>query len=314
MSKNKIITSAVIIVVLLIGITQTLYIVNEREQVVITQFGKPVGQAVTQAGIQFKVPFIQTVNVFEKRYMEWDGDPNQIPTKDKKFIFVDAYARWHITDPLQFYKRLTNERGAQSRLDDILDGETRDYIANHNLEETVRNSNRTPTPTDTITDPESDSLIRIYVGREKIEMMILKTANERASDLGIVILDFKFKRLNYVEEVQDQVYKRMTSERYRIADKFRSEGQGEASRINGEKERELKSIQSKAFKEAEEIMGKADAEAAAVYSSAYNKSATSKNLYTFLKSMETFEKTFDENTSVILSTDSEVYKFLKSMQ
>ena len=314
MSKNKIIVSAVIIIILLIGITQTLYIVNEREQVVITQFGKPVGKAVTQAGIQFKVPFIQTVNVFEKRYMEWDGDPNQIPTKDKKFIFVDAYARWQITDPLQFYKRLTNERGAQSRLDDILDGETRDYIANHNLEETVRNSNRTPTVTDTITEPESDSLIRIYVGREKIEMMILKTANERAADLGIVILDFKFKRLNYVEEVQDQVYKRMTSERYRIADKFRSEGQGEASRINGEKERELKSIQSKAFKQAEEIKGKADAEAAAVYSNAYNKSATSKNLYTFLKSMETFEKTFDENTSVILSTDSEIFRFLKSMQ
>ncbi|MEO7313990.1 MAG: protease modulator HflC [Ginsengibacter sp.] len=313
MSKNKILLSAVIIVVLLIGITQSLYIVNEREQVVITQFGKPVGEAVTQAGIQFKVPFIQTVNVFEKRYMEWDGDPNQIPTKDKKFIFVDTYARWQITDPLQFYKRLTNERGAQSRLDDILDGETRDYIANHNIEETVRNSNRTPMVTDTISEPMSDSLIRIFVGREKIEMMILKTANERAADLGIVILDFKFKRLNYVEEVQDQVYKRMTSERYRIADKFRSEGQGEASRINGEKERELKSIQSKAFKQAEEIMGKADAEAAAVYSNAYNKSAASKNLYTFLKSMETFEKTFDEKTSVILTTDSEVFRFLKSM-
>lgn len=314
MSKNKIMVSAVIIILLLIGVSQTLYVVNEREQVVITQFGRPVGKAVTQAGIQFKVPFIQTVNVFEKRYMEWDGDPNQIPTKDKKFIFVDAYARWQITDPLQFYKRLTNERGAQSRLDDILDGETRDYIANHNLEETVRNSNRTPVVTDTITEPESDSLIRIFVGREKIEMMILKTANQRASDLGIVILDFKFKRLNYVEEVQDQVYKRMTSERYRIADKFRSEGQGEASRINGEKERELKSIQSKAFREAEEIMGKADAEAAAVYSNAYNKSAASKNLYTFIKSMETFEKTFDEKTSVILSTDSDVFRFLKSMQ
>lgn len=314
MSKNKIMVSAVIIILLLIGISQTLYVVNEREQVVITQFGRPVGKAVTQAGIQFKVPFIQTVNVFEKRFMEWDGDPNQIPTKDKKFIFVDAYARWQITDPLQFYKRLTNERGAQSRLDDILDGETRDYIANHNLEETVRNSNRTPVVTDTITEPESDSLIRIFVGREKIEMMILKTANQRASDLGIVILDFKFKRLNYVEEVQDQVYKRMTSERYRIADKFRSEGQGEASRINGEKERELKSIQSKAFREAEEIMGKADAEAAAVYSNAYNKSAASKNLYTFIKSMETFEKTFDEKTSVILSTDSDVFRFLKSMQ
>ncbi len=314
MSKNKIIISAVIVGVLLIGITQSMYIVNEREQVVITQFGKPVGEAVTKAGIQFKVPFIQTVNVFEKRYMEWGGDPNQIPTKDKKFIFVDAYARWQITDPLQFYKRLTNERGAQSRLDDILDGETRDYIANHNIEETVRNSNRTPMVTDTISEPISDSLIRIHVGREKIEMMILKSANERAADLGIVILDFKFKRLNYVEEVQDQVYKRMTSERYRIADKFRSEGQGEASRINGEKERELKSIQSKAFKQAEEIMGKADAEAAAVYSNAYNKSAVSKNLYTFLKSMETFEKTFDEKTSVILSTDSEVFRFLKSMQ
>lgn len=314
MSKNKIILFAVILAVLLIGITQSLYIVNEREQVVITQFGRPVGQAVTQAGIQFKVPFIQNVNVFEKRYMEWDGDPNQIPTKDKKFIFVDAYARWQITDPLQFYKRLTNERGAQSRLADILDGETRDYIANHNLEETVRNSNRTPVATDTISEPMSDSLIRIFVGREKIEMMILKTANERAADLGIIILDFKFKRLNYVEEVQDQVYKRMTSERYRIADKFRSEGQGEASRINGEKERELKSIQSKAFKQAEEIMGKADAEAASIYSNAYNKSAASKNLYTFLKSMETFEKTFDEKTSVILSTDSEVFKFLKSMQ
>ena len=314
MSKNKIIISAVIVGVLLIGITQSMYIVNEREQVVITQFGKPVGEAVTKAGIQFKVPFIQTVNIFEKRYMEWGGDPNQIPTKDKKFIFVDAYARWQITDPLQFYKMLTNERRAQSRLDDILDGETRDYIANHNIEETVRNSNRTPMVTDTISEPISDSLIRIHVGREKIEMMILKSANERAADLGIVILDFKFKRLNYVEEVQDQVYKRMTSERYRIADKFRSEGQGEASRINGEKERELKSIQSKAFKQAEEIMGKADAEAAAVYSNAYNKSAVSKNLYTFLKSMETFEKTFDEKTSVILSTDSEVFRFLKSMQ
>ena len=314
MSKNKLLLSGFIIVILLIGITQSLYIVNEKEQVVITQFGKPVGNAVTESGVQFKIPFIQKVNIFDKRYLAWDGDPNQVPTKDKKFIFVDTYARWQITDPLQFYKRLTNERGAQSRLDDILDGETRDYIANHNIEETVRNSNRTPIATDTISEPLSDTLAKIYVGREKIEKMILKTANERAADLGIIILDFKFKRLNYVEEVQDQVYKRMTSERYRIADKFRSEGQGEASRINGEKERELKSIQSGAFKKAEEIMGKADAEAAAIYTSAYNQSAVSKNLYTFLKSMETFEKTFDDKTSVILSTDSDVWKFLKSMQ
>ena len=310
----KLIISGVVLVLLLIAITGTVYIVNEQEQVVITQFGKPVGVAVTKPGVHFKVPFIQRVNVFDKRYLEWDGDPNQVPTKDKKFIFVDTYARWQITDPLQFYKRLTNERGAQSRLDDILDGETRDYIANNNIEETVRNSNRTPVMTDSISEPSSDSLVRIFVGREKIERMILKTANERAADLGIVILDFKIKRLNYVEEVRDQVYKRMTSERFRIADKFRSEGQGEASKINGEKERELKSIQSVAFKKSEEIKGKADATAAAIYADAYNQSSTSKNLYSFLKSMETFEKTFDEKTSIILSADSEVYKFLKSMQ
>ena len=314
MTKKKLIISGVVLVLLLIAVTGSLYIVNEKEQVVITQFGRPVGDAVINPGVHFKVPFIQKVNVFDKRYLEWDGDHNQVPTKDKKFIFVDTYARWQITDPLQFYKRLTNERGAQSRLDDILDGETRDYIANNNIEETVRNSNRTPVMTDSLSEPSSDSLVKIFVGREKIEQKILKTANERAADLGIVILDFKIKRLNYVEEVRDQVYKRMTSERFRIADKFRSEGQGEASRINGEKERELKSIQSVAFKKAEEIKGKADATAAAIYAGAYNQSSASKSLYSFLKSMETFEKTFDEKTSIILSTDSEVYKFLKSMQ
>lgn len=314
MTKKKLLISGVVLVLLLIAINSSVYIVNEKEQVVITQFGRPVGDAIINPGVHFKVPFIQKVNVFDKRYLEWDGDPNQVPTKDKKFIFVDTYARWQITDPLQFYKRLTNERGAQSRLDDILDGETRDYIANNNIEETVRNSNRTPVMTDSLSEPSSDSLLKIYVGRAKIEQNILKTANQRAADLGIVILDFKIKRLNYVEEVRDQVYKRMTSERFRIADKFRSEGQGEASRINGEKERELKSIQSVAFKKAEEIKGKADATAAAIYAGAYNQSAASKSLYSFLKSMETFEKTFDEKTSIILSTDSEVYKFLKSMQ
>ena len=272
-------------IALLIGISSSVYIVNEREQVVLTQFGRPIGDAVTTPGVNFKIPFIQDVNVFDKRYLEWDGDPNQIPTKDKKFIFIDTYARWHITDPLQFYKRLTNERGAQSRLNDILDGETRDYIANHNLEETVRNSNRVPTVTDTISEPSTDTLVDITVGREKIEKMILKTANERASDLGIEVLDFKIKRLNYVEEVRDQVFKRMNSERFRIADKFRSEGQGEASRINGEKVRDLKTIQSTAFEQAEKIKGKADAAAAAIYAQAYNQSSTSKDLYAFLKSM-----------------------------
>ena len=314
MSKKKLIISVIVLVVLLISITSSMYIVTEMEQVVITQFGRPVGNSITTPGIHFKTPFIQDANFFDKRYLEWDGDPNQIPTKDKKFIFIDTYARWHITDPLQFYKRLTDERGAQSRLDDIIDGETRDYIANHNLVETVRNSNREARLTDSLTEPSSDTLVDISVGREKIEKMILKTANERVSDLGIVILDFKIKRLNYVDEVRENVFKRMNSERFRIADKFRSEGQGEASRINGEKVRDLKTIQSTAFEQAEKIKGKADATAAAIYSKGYNQSATSKNLYSFLKSMETFEKTFDKNTSVIISTDSELYKYLKSMQ
>lgn len=296
-----------------IAVYQSVYIVNEAEQVVITQLGRPVGDAVTEPGMNFKVPFIQIANYFDKRYLEWDGSPNQVPTKDKKFIFVDAYARWQITDPLQFFKRLTNERGAQSRLDDILDGETRDYIANHNIEEAVRSFNRTPISTDTISEIVKDSLATIFVGRKKIQEMIQVSANKRAKDLGIVILDFRIKRLNYVRDVQEQVYKRMTSERYRIADKFRSEGQGEASRINGEKERELKSIQSEAFKKAEEIKGRADAKAAAIYASAYNKSTQSKNLYSFLKSMESFEKTFDKETSIILTTESEFYKYLKKM-
>jgi membrane protease subunit HflC len=280
---------------------------------VITQFGKPVGESVKDAGIHFKVPFIQTANFFDKRYLEWDGDPNQIPTRDKKFIFVDTYARWQITDPLQFYKRLTNERGAQSRLDDILDGETRDFIAKNYLEETVRTSNRTPISSGAISEIVEDSLVQINVGRDSIQEYIQKSANLQSQDLGIEILDFRFKRINYVEEVRTQVYERMKSERFRIADKFRSEGQGEASRINGEKERELKSIQSEAFKVAEQIKGKADAEAAAIYANAYNKNNASRELYSFLKSMETFQKTFNSETTVILSTDSDLYKYLKSM-
>ncbi|WMN06934.1 protease modulator HflC [Marivirga arenosa] len=312
--KKSLVSILVIVVVALIVIAQGSYIVRESEQVIITQFGKPVGDAVKDAGIHFKIPFIQTANFFEKRYLEWDGDPNQVPTKDKKFIFVDTYARWQITDPLQFYKRLTNERGAQSRLDDILDGETRDFIANNYLEEAVRTSNRTPISSGAISEIVEDSLVQINVGRDSIQEYIQKSANLQTKDLGIEILDFRFKRINYVEEVRTQVYERMKSERFRIADKFRSEGQGEASRINGEKERELKSIQSEAFRVAEEIKGKADAEAAAIYSNAYNKNGSSRELYSFMKSMETFRKTFNDETTVILSTDSDLYKYLKSMQ
>jgi len=314
MNQKKIIYRLSILIVLLIILFQGTFLVNETEQVVITQFGKPVGNAITSPGLNFKIPFIHKANYFEKRYMEWDGDPNQIPTKDKKYIFVDSYARWQIIDPLQFYIRLTNERGAHSRLDDILDGETRDFIANHDLEEVVRTSNRTPIPSGAIAEELGDTLVDILVGRQKIQELILESANNRASDLGIAIQDFRLKRISYVEEVQTQVYERMKSERFRIAEMFRSEGQGEASRINGEKERDLKSIQSEAFRQAEEIKGDADARAAAIYTSAYNRSATSRDLYSFLKSMETFEKTFDTTTTIILSTRSELYKYLINME
>ena len=309
--KTKIVLLAFLALIIIIGLSGSAFIVQEKDQVVITQFGRPIGKAVTEPGIYFKIPFIQVANYFEKRYMEWNGDPNQVPTKGKKFIYVDTYARWQITDPLQFFKRLTNERGAQSRIDDILDGDTRNFIANNNIEEAVRTSNRSPISSDS--EIISDSLAVIYVGRERIQKEILASANKQTADLGIEILDFRFKRINYVQEVQDQVYERMKSERFRIADKFRSEGQGEASRINGEKERELKSIQSNAFREAEQIKGKADAAAALIYAQAYDQSSQSRNLYSFLKSMETFEKTFDNKTSIFISTDSELYKYLKKM-
>ena len=302
------------LVILVVVLFNSAYVVNETQQVVITQFGKPVGQAITNPGLKFRTPFIQKVNYFEKRYMEWDGDPNQIPTKDKKFIFVDTYARWQIVDPLKFYMRLTNERGAISRLDDILDGETRDFIANHNIEEVVRTSNRTPIPSGVLGEAIGDTLASIEVGREKIQKMILESANKQASDLGIVILDLKIKRINYVPEVQEQVYQRMQSERVRIADQFRSEGQGEASKINGEKERDLQTIQSGAFRQAEEIMGKADAKAASIYAGAYDKSAAARDLYGFMKSMETFEKSLDKETQIILSTKNELFKYLKGMK
>lgn len=311
--QKKIIIYVIAIVAALIIITESAYIVKETDQVVITQFGRPTGEAITSAGLHFKTPFIQKTNFFEKRFMAWDGDPNQIPTKDKKFIFVDTYARWQIVDPLKFFIRLTNERGAISRLADILDGETRDYIASHELEEAVRTTNRTPQESGVIGELIGDTLMSIEIGREKIQQMILKTANNQTKDLGIQILDFKIKRINYVPDVRKQVYNRMISERIRIADKFRSEGMGEASKINGEKERDLQTIQSEAFRTAEEIMGKADAKAAEIYAAAYNKTSSSRELYAFMKSMETFERTFDDQTQIILSTKSDLFKYLKRM-
>ncbi|MFH5833537.1 protease modulator HflC [Halalkalibaculum sp. DA384] len=303
----------VILAVLVLVAMDGFYIVDETEQVVITQFGAPVGEVKMEPGMKMKIPFIHEAHYFDKRYLEWDGDRNQIPTKDKKFIFVDTYARWQITDPLQFFKRLRDERGAQSRLDDILDGETRNAIASHDLVELVRSTNREPIREGIISEVVEDSLADISVGRDSIQTTIQQLANERAGDLGLAVLDFRFKRINYVEDVRQTVYDRMISERQRIAEKFRSEGQGEASRINGEKERELKQIQSEAFRRAEEIRGQADAEAAAVYANAYDKSTQARELYRFVRSMEAYRNTFDEKTSVVISTNSDFYQYLQNM-
>jgi membrane protease subunit HflC len=311
MNKRLIVIGAAVLVGLLV-VFNSIFILDETEQAIVTEFGKPVGVPRTEPGLNFKTPFLHSVQYFDKRYLEWDGNKNQVPTKDKKFIFVDTYARWEITDPLQFFIRLRDERSAQSRLDDILDGETRNAIASHELLDLVRSTNRKPEVTDSIMS-ELEYLEDISVGRDEVERIILKKANERTSDLGVRILDFRFKQINYVDEVRDRVHDRMITERNRIADQFRSEGQGEARIIEGDKERDLAQIQSEAFREAEEIKGRADAEATEIYAAAYNRNRQAVDLYKFLRSMESFEKSLDANTSLILSTESEFYRYLRKL-
>jgi membrane protease subunit HflC len=314
--KNKsLMISGIIAFLVLIIIFSSAFVVNETEQVIITRLGKPVREPITEPGINFKVPFLETANFFEKRFLEWDGDPNQVPTKDKRFIWVDTYARWRIVDPLLFFQRLRDERGAQSRLDDILDGETRTAIANHELNEVVRSTNRTPALDDTFGFLEElDSLTTIKIGRSKIMEEIKASASERVVDLGIEILDLRFKRINYIEEDRVKVYDRMITERKRIAEKFRSEGQGEAMAIRGQKERELKSITSEAFRQAEEIKGRADAEATRIYAQAYDRNTETRDFYAFLKTMETYESTFSTDDWLILSSENEFYRYLKSQR
>jgi membrane protease subunit HflC len=287
------------------------YQVNETEQAIITQFGNPVGDPVTEPGLHFKVPFVQIANYFEKRFLEWDGSPNQVPTRDKRFIWVDTYARWRIVDPLLFFQRLRDERGAQSRLDDILDGEMRNAVARHDLIELVRSSNRDPDDVLVESEEEEAILNVIEKGRERISAEILERASDRTADLGIELLDLRIKRINYVDEVQQDVFARMIAERRRIAELFRSEGEGEAARIQGERERDLQRIQSEAFKTAEEVRGKADAEATDVYASAYGRDP---DFYAFTRSLEGYEKVMDPNTVFILGTDSEFLKYLERVR
>ena len=300
--------SFVIVFGALVVVGQATYTVSETEQIILTQFGEPVGEPVVAPGLHFKAPFIQRTNVFEKRFLEWDGNPNQVPTRDKRFIWVDTYARWRIVDPLLFFQRLRDERGAQSRLDDILDGETRNAVARHDLIELVRSSNRNPEDVLIESEEEEAILEQIERGRLEVTRAILETAAGRTADLGIELLDFRFKRINYVEEVQQDVFARMIAERQRIAEEFRSEGQGESARIHGERERELAQIQSEAYRLAEELRGEADANATRIYADAYNRD---EDFYAFTKSLETYEATMDPNTLFILGTDSELLRFLE---
>jgi membrane protease subunit HflC len=308
MRTALIIIIALFVIIILKG---TLFVVQEPQQVIITQFGKPVGNPIVTPGLKAKIPLIQKAHHFDKRFLEWDGDANQLPTKDKRFIWVDTYARWRISDPLLFFQRLRDERGAQSRLDDILDGETRNSIAKHNLVELIRSTNREATPGEYDDSQQAVILEHINFGRDKIREEVLASAQSRTADLGIEILDIQFKRINYVEEVRTKVYERMIAERRRIADRFRSEGEGEASRIRGEKERELKRIQSEAYRTAREISGRADARATLIYAAAYNRSPDTRSFFQFLKTMETYEHTLDSETSLILTTKGDFYKYLK---
>jgi membrane protease subunit HflC len=312
MNRKKYAIIGVLAFLGLIVLFSSAFIVDETKQGIITQFGKPVGDPITDPGIHFKVPIIQTVHFFEKRFLAWDGAPNQIPTKDKRFIWVDSYARWRIIDPLLFFQRVRDERGAQTRLDDILDGETRNAVANNNLVEIIRSTNRELQVSEVLEEmKDSEITLKIQLGREKLTRFIIEAASPRLKELGIELLDLRFKRINYVEEVQKKIYERMITERKRIADKFRSEGQGEAAKIIGNKERDLKQIQSEAYRTAQEIKGKSDAEATAIYARVYNQSSEARDFYQFLKTMDTYKTTLGARDWLVLSTKGDFFKFLQ---
>jgi HflC protein len=286
------------------------YTVNETEQVIITRLGDPVGEPILTPGLHFKAPFVDTVNVFEKRWLEWNGDPNQIPTKDKKYIWVETFARWRISNPLLFFQSMRDERTAQSRLNDIIDGETRNVIARYNLIEAVRATKREFEDDEYKESNEGrEELEEIKVGREELTRQILEASEKATSTFGIDLVDVQIQRVNYVNEVQEKVFERMISERKRIAEKTRSEGQGKSAEIRGQKDKTLNEIQSEAYRRAQEIQGKGDAEAAKIYAEAYSKDPA---FYELMKTLELYPSAIDSSTSLFLDTDMDFYRFLKS--
>ena len=300
----------IIVLAVIIGLNQSMYVVSEGQQAIVTQFGAPVGE-VSYSGLHFKMPFTQKVKYFEQRIMKWDGDPNQIPTKDKKFIWVDVTARWRIVDPLLFYKTVATERGAQSRLDDIIDSVVRDTVSGRLLVELVRGDDYK------IGEDEHFEIEGVFidpsqiVGRETIMAEMLEKSQASTPEYGIELLDIQIKRINYVEQVRKRVYERMINERKKVAAQYRSEGEGEQADILGQMARELKKISSEAERKALEIRGKADASASAIYAQAYNKD---KDFYAYQRTLEAYKKSIGENNRLVITTDSDFYKYLKKVR
>lgn len=301
------------LVIVLFVLYQGIFTVDETRQVVITQFGKPVGDPITEPGLNFKIPFVQTVSYFPKNLLQWDGDPSQIPTLDKTYIYVDTFARWKIVDPLKFFQTVNNVVGGLARLDDIIDAAVRNFIAKNPLIETVRWTNRKLDVSEEGIEETAHRRVmaEITTGRQNIVKGILNQANPKLKEFGILLIDVQIKRLNYVEEVRRSVYGRMIAERKQIAERFRSEGEGESRKIEGDRERDLKEITSVAYRKAQEIKGKADAEATLIYARAYNKDP---DFYSFLQTLDIYKKTMDKDTTLVLSTDSDFLRYFKSLK
>jgi len=309
--KKLLITLAVSVFLGIIVLVQSLYKIDETEQVIITQFGKPIGEVISDAGLKLKVPFIQTVNRIEKRILLWDGAANDMPTKDKLYITVDTFGRWRIKDPLQYFLRLRDERSALSRLEDILGSETRNAVAKHELIEIIRTTkDRKPAVDPLLENANISTLLPITRGRRQVEQDIYAAASNKLLEFGIELLDIRFKRINYNESVRQKIYQRMISERQQIAERFRSEGAGEANKIIGNMEKDLREIESEAYKTIQTIQGDADAKATEIYANAYNKSKESRSLYNFVKTLKTYQTIIDKKTTLVLTTDSALYKLL----
>lgn len=303
----------ILVAIVLIAVYSSAYVVDETEQVVLTQFGRAVGEAKTAPGLYFKIPGIQQANYFPKNLQAWDGDPGQIPTLDKTFIMVDSFARWKIVDPLKFFQTVNNMTGAMGRLDDIIDSSVRNFVTSYPLIETVRMTNRELDIAEEGVEIVKDTspLGEVKFGRSNITKGVLEQAAPKLREFGIELVDVKFKLLNYVEEVQKTVFARMIAERKQIAEKFRSEGKGEARKIEGEMERDLKEITSEAYRRAQEIKGKGDAEATLIYAQALGKDP---EFYSFLQTLNIYKETMDKSTSLVLSTDSELLRFFKGYE